>query len=278
MCCVLEQRTHDADAFLQPVVTQRKKAQAAEGDDYQKPDDILQWIIDSQKFGQDDKNLAKLQLPLSFGAIHTTTLAATNAFYTLAAMPHLVPMLREDVQQALQQSGGQFTSLAMQNMKKLDSFLKESMRCHPMSASSFQRKVLKSFALSSGQVIPKGQIIEIAAGSVSKDSEFFEDLETFDALRFHKMRETKQRSGTGRSAAEIVANSQFVSVGTSSLAFGYGRHACPGRFFAANEIKMVVATALLHYEMKMPDGVEGRYENLKMGSQVIIPYPHDSKD
>ena len=36
-------------------------------------------------------------------------------------MPEIVPMLREDVQQALAESGGEFTSLAMQNMKKLDS-------------------------------------------------------------------------------------------------------------------------------------------------------------
>lgn len=36
-------------------------------------------------------------------------------------MPEVVPMLREDVQQALAESGGEFTSLAMQNMKKLDS-------------------------------------------------------------------------------------------------------------------------------------------------------------
>lgn len=145
-------------------------------------------------------------------------------------------------------------------------------------SASFQRKVLKSFTLSNGQVIPKGRIIEISAGSVSKDSEFFENPETFDALRFYNIREAKQQpevARSGRSPAEIVANSQFLSVGTSSLAFGYGRHACPGRFFAANEIKMIMATALLHYEIRMPDGVEGRYENLVMGSQVSILPSYD---
>lgn len=80
------------------------------------------------------------------------------------------------------------------------------------------------------------------------------------------MAKTAEESGVR--AAEAVANSQFVSVGTSSLTFGYGRHACPGRFFAANEIKMVIATALQHYDMKLVDGETERYPNLTFGAQV----------
>lgn len=36
--------------------------------------------------------------------------------------------------------------------------------------------------------------------------------------------------------------------------FGAGKHACPGRFFAGNEIKMVLAYFLLNYDMKLKDG------------------------
>ena len=43
-------------------------------------------------------------------------------------------MLREDVRQALVESDGQYTNVAMQNMKKLDSFLKEVLRFYPLSA------------------------------------------------------------------------------------------------------------------------------------------------
>lgn len=50
-------------------------------------------------------------------------------------MPELIPILREDVQQALAESNGVFTSLAMQNMKKLDSFLKETMRFYALGSS-----------------------------------------------------------------------------------------------------------------------------------------------
>jgi hypothetical protein len=43
-------------------------------------------------------------------------------------------MLQEDVRQALAESNGIFTNCSMQNMKKLDSFLKEVLRYYPLSA------------------------------------------------------------------------------------------------------------------------------------------------
>jgi cytochrome P450 len=53
------------------------------------------------------------------------------------------------------------------------------------------------------------------------------------------------------------------------MGFGYGRHACPGRFFAANEIKLILARMILDFDMKMPDGVTERFENIKIAGNVI---------
>jgi hypothetical protein len=39
----------------------------------------------------------------------------------------------------------------------------------------------------------------------------------------------------------------------------------PGRFFAANEIKLILARILLEYEFRMPNGLTERYPNLNMG-------------
>ena len=84
----LQQRIDEADEFLRPVVELRKKAALELSG--QKPDDMLQWLIDGQdKFpDKNSQNLAKVQLGLSFAAIHTTTLTATNAFVDPLA-PHL---------------------------------------------------------------------------------------------------------------------------------------------------------------------------------------------
>ncbi|EUC42253.1 hypothetical protein COCMIDRAFT_104003 [Bipolaris oryzae ATCC 44560] len=62
-------------------------------------------------------------------------------------------------------------------------------------------------------------------------------------------------------AKEIeVAQSQFVYANTRDLYFGYGRHACPGRLFAANEIKIIMVRLLLDYEFKMPGDQTKRYD------------------
>lgn len=53
------------------------------------------------------------------------------------------------------------------------------------------------------------------------------------------------------------------------MAFGYGRHACPGRFFAANEIKLILSRILLEYDIRMPDGLTERYSNMVMGIDAM---------
>ncbi|KUI56015.1 Ent-kaurene oxidase [Cytospora mali] len=269
----LQTREQAAKDYLRPIIEARQQ-EAKENPDYQKPDDLLQWLLDGQdKFGEQDiHELAAIQLGLTFAAIHTTSMTATNAFYTVAAMPEIIPELREEIRTVLQEYGT-FTTAALQKMKKLDSFLRETMRVYPLSWTSFSRKVLKTFTLSNGQVIPAGCIIEVPAYGLSMDDQFNENPEEFDAFRSYRARE--QEGLAGASKAGAAAANQFVTVSPSNLTFGYGRHACPGRFFAANEIKMIVSRALLDYDITMVDGARERYANLQFGTQNI---PDGSKD
>ncbi|KAF7548892.1 hypothetical protein G7Z17_g6765 [Cylindrodendrum hubeiense] len=261
-------RIKEFDDFLTPVVEGREEA--AKDPSFEKPDDMLQWIMDGrEKFpDKNSRNMAKVQLGISFAAIHTTTLTATNVFYDLAALPELAVELREEAQQALADNGGVFTGNALQSMKKLDSFLKETLRLHPASMASFQRKVLKSFTLSNGQVIPAGVIIEVPAVAVNSDCELFPKADEMDPLRFYRLRQEAKAGGS----VEGSALNQFVSVSQNSLTFGYGRHACPGRFFAANEIKMIVANFLMRYEVKNVIGSAKRYPNMEF-AHMSIPDP-----
>ncbi|KAF8964278.1 cytochrome P450 [Flammula alnicola] len=45
----------------------------------------------------------------------------------------------------------------------------------------------------------------------------------------------------------------MVSLSYNYVTFGTGRHACPGRFFAVNELKAMLAHVLLTYDVKLPD-------------------------
>lgn len=77
----LFQRFKEAENFLGPVVTARRDVTAKA--DYEKPDDMLQWLIDAQDkskhSSRNDAELAIWQLGASFTAIHTTTATATTA-------------------------------------------------------------------------------------------------------------------------------------------------------------------------------------------------------
>lgn len=81
----VQRRIKEAEAFIKPVVEKRKRA--ASDASQEKPDDMLQWIIDAQdKFpDKSSQNLARTQLILAFAAIHTTTLTATNVSVFLDA-------------------------------------------------------------------------------------------------------------------------------------------------------------------------------------------------
>lgn len=54
--------------------------------------------------------------------------------------------------------------------------------------------------------------------------------------------------------------SQLVATTAEHLGFGHGIHACPGRFFAANEVKIALVFALLNYDWKLPEGVKPKID------------------
>jgi len=75
-------------------------------------------------------------------------------------------------------------------------------------------------------------------------SEYYQNPEKYDGYRFLRMRETPGED----------KNTRLVSTSSSHLGFGHGLHACPGRFFAANDIKIALCHLLLKYDWRLPDG------------------------
>jgi cytochrome P450 len=49
---------------------------------------------------------------------------------------------------------------------------------------------------------------------------------------------------------------QFVTTSSDSLVFGHGNHACPGRFFASNEIKVVMIELLRSWDFRLKSDME----------------------
>lgn len=47
-----------------------------------------------------------------------------------------------------------------------------------------------------------------------------------------------------------LKTTSLVTTSDTYLAFGHGRHACPGRFFAAQEMKLMLAYVLQNYDIE----------------------------
>ena len=136
----------------------------------------------------------------------------------------------------------------------MDSFLKESSRFSPMNTMSMNRFATRELELSDGTVIPKGSRLMVAGAY--QDPAHYKDPEKFDAFRFaNKRLEAGQANMWGH-----------VTTTASHMGFGHGQHACPGRFFASNEIKVALCHLLLKYEFDFVDGKVPepiRFENSK---------------
>lgn len=104
-----------------------------------------------------------------------------------------------------------------------------------------QRLAVRALTLSDGSVIPAGTRVMVA--KKTHDPTTFPDPHKFHPYRFLKDREKCEET-------DQPSTSLHVSVTAEHMAWGYGEHGCPGRFFASNEMKIALAHLLLKYDWK----------------------------
>ncbi|KZT30762.1 cytochrome P450 [Neolentinus lepideus HHB14362 ss-1] len=223
---------------LGPVIEDRIEKMQENGKDWaQKPKDMITWLIEeAQGEERSVRNWALRILTVNFAAIHTSSTSFTHALFHLAANPQFIQPLREEVEDIVNKEG--WSRASLQKMRRIDSFLKESMRYNGMGCLSMTRKALKPFTFSDGTVIPPGVYVNAAQTATHHDEEYYADPDVFDGLRF---------------AEEEGQNMKhhLISTANDYVPFGHGKHACPGRFFAANTMKTMLAHLVLTYDVKM---------------------------
>lgn len=123
------------------------------------------------------------------------------------------------------------------------------------------RIVLKPLTLSDGFHLPVGTRFSMPCAEILHDPAVTESPHVFDGLRYY---EARQKPGESN-------RHQFATTDSNNLHFGHGKYACPGRFFASNEIKMILATFLLRFNIRFPDG-QSRPRNMT-AHEYIFPDP-----
>ncbi|KAM5449476.1 putative ent-kaurene monooxygenase [Microsporum audouinii] len=256
-----------AKRFIGPIVRERREAQVQQGKEYKKNEDALQWMMDGANEKESNPDfIAHVQLLLALASIHTSSMASSHAMYDICAHPEYIEPLREEMISAQREDGG-WHKTTVTKLRKLDSFLKESQRMNPPSQLAFNRVVLSTLKLSDGTVLPAGTHFNIASDAMMRDPANLPsggDPDIFDGFRYERLRNDPVHP-------ENANRFQFAMTDSKNLHFGHGRYACPGRFFASNEIKMVIAELLLRYEFKYPEG-QGRPRTLS-ADENLYPDP-----
>ncbi|KAL2815752.1 cytochrome P450 [Aspergillus granulosus] len=241
-CKTVRDELEQARKVIKPILEERGriKAQArADGKPIPSFNDAIDWAeAESQGQPYDD---AIFQLVLSFAAIHTTTDLLSHTLVLLSDKPEYIEALRAEMIEVLTVSGWKKSSLY--NLRLLDSTLKEAQRIKPTGMLPMRRLAINDVTLENGVRIHKGERCAVD-GYAFSDPTLYENPGEYDIYRFLRMRE---QPGMENKA-------QLVATGDHHLAFGHGMHACPGRFFAANEIKLALCHLLLKYDWKLAPG------------------------
>ncbi|KAG6025447.1 hypothetical protein E4U40_002670 [Claviceps sp. LM458 group G5] len=192
-------------------------------------------------------------------------------------MTEYIEPLRQEMIIALADGGWQKTTL--NRLYKLDSLLKESQRLSPVflrgcpiephyyylytdnKVVTFNRIFHEPINLSDGTHLPSGTRIAVPSHAMLQDPLHVPGRSPptkFDAFRYSALREE----------SDATSKYHFSMTDSSNMAFGYGKYACPGRFYASNEMKIVLTTLLLRYDFKFRDG-KGRPKNITIDSDMF---------
>ncbi|KAI7776840.1 hypothetical protein LA080_004371 [Diaporthe eres] len=237
---------HRCSRYLVPLI-QNHLDEALAPKDAQKEErnqDMMQLMVrfaakSSDPLDHDPRSLSARILALNFVGIHTSSAAAMSALVNiLCAGPEVFAALRREAASVLRGNGGVWDKAAVGRLALTDSTLRESLRFSAFKARGVERQVVKRGAvvLPDGTLLPEGTKVGVPITEIHKDPKFYDDPEVFRHDRF-----------VGRAELGIVNTTDTF------LAFGHGRHACPGRFFSAHELKLLFAHIVLNYDFKFLD-------------------------
>lgn len=100
------------------------------------------------------------------------------------------------------------------------------------------RKVLNDLTLSDGTFLSAGTYVRTNVQNAAFDDGTISNPYEFDGFRFDRLRSFPGQEQTHQSVQDY-------------LVYGRGNQACPGRYFAAHEAKVVTSYILMNYDFRL---------------------------
>lgn len=243
--------------LLYPVIDQRR-AEMQEAKASGKPlnkADFLQYMLEytNPDGTQIEKSvIANRMGAIIFASMATTSIALHNLVCHLAVNPQVCEKLYEEQKEVIRlantpdpererddevDADPTYSKFAMEKAKYLEATIRESLR---LSAGLFASigLAMQDVQLEDDLIIPQGSFVQMYAPTAHENDTAYPDSNEFRPERF---------LGKG-------------PLGTDFLVFGLGKHACPGRFFAFHQLKIIVSYLMRNFELSMKDNKQPKYE------------------
>ncbi|KAL7928322.1 cytochrome P450 [Trichoderma chlorosporum] len=230
-----------AAKLMAPILEKRQSNDLTESGE---PDGV-QWSIAATN-GRKKKVLDVVDehLFLGIASVHSSSATSLSILYDLLDHPEVMQEIVEEIQEVYATcSNGRWNKQALTQLEKLDSFMAESQRMHSIGLVTVTRSAVKAYVFKDGLRLPKNTQFSFPNYEVNHDPDVYPSPEQFDPWRFLKMRKT------------IDSNKyHFAYASDHIINFGSGTHACPGRYYASYEIKLILVHILTRYDVRWPDG------------------------
>lgn len=250
------------------------------------PLDLLQMML---RFAQTDRpeelNLHDMTMRLAItnlGSYHQTSIAMTHIIFNIISSDaefNTISKLREETIRTTKEHGNEWNKSRIANMIRADSVCRETSRLHAFGGRGPFRVVLvDNLRTEDGILLPKGAMVSILGAPAQCDEDIFTDPLKFDPFRFSRIREAADTAGSEESTANDKTSKigkpeslTFVSTGSRHLAFGHGRHACPGRFLVDFEMKMMISYLVMNYDFEFPQEYGGQRPEGALVAEAYMP-------
>ncbi|KAK4171000.1 cytochrome P450 [Triangularia setosa] len=253
---------HVVYSTLLPIVQARLKERELPLAEQTQHADCIQWVVDcSTSLGQQKGQYGGIGaeravhelMAIWFGSVHAVAAVVTFAVEDLCLHPEYIAPLRQEINAHFEgfKIAGQPSGLPL-----LDSFIKESARLAPNEALSTRRAALKSFSFTDSSNnnwhLAKGDWICTPLWAMNMSDKIYTDPEQFDGFRFappevlRAISESSPKTKPAQSKPGKIYDTDF-----EWLMFGIGKQACPGRFYATATFKLIIATIVRKYDVRM---------------------------
>lgn len=221
--------------------------------------------------------LASLLTPLIFAICYVFSHCILDV-HGSTVREEILAGLEEECTRVSAEYDGLTTSASVDALKRVDSVLRESMRVSDVSVTNIFRDVTAGEVdIGNGLRVGPGVRMLFPTQNIHLDPDNHKDPKRFDAFRFSRPFENAQSSGRGEGERELITTTT-----PTFMPFGYGRHACPGRWFAAHSMKQALAYFVFNYDVELIGSPPKRKALLNMmippvGAQIRIRRKLSSK-